>query len=199
MLILGILLVAYALRSYLFSGSGKMRRLGRNKKRSIGIGILCVLILVALAGCIVFTVMQNYGIDKDINGWLDRAQVSSNPTDMKNYLIECKEGMIKWELTDEHDAIIFETPENDMELIMKALERSIDRCHEIEKMDTGSPEYQTALDDVRGQIRELDLHSNGRYWVKHWYVFPIILLLITLFIICFLLALAQELQYRTFF
>lgn len=129
-----------------------------------GIKGLAIVFLMLWIIAIIFTVTQAYEIDRDIESWLNRAQVSSNPTDMLDYLEKCRDGMIKSDLTTGHGHIFWHTPDNDMTLIMKALDRSIERCKDIEQMDKDSPEYQTALDDVRGQIRELDLYAWQK-WV----------------------------------
>jgi hypothetical protein len=177
LLILGVFLIFYGLRSYIFRGK-------KMKNKNIGSGvILGVIFLILLIGCIstcVYTGIQNYNIGKDTNAWLGRAQVASKPSDMHLYLTNCREGMKKWGLTTGYDAIIFETPENDMSLIMIALDNSIDRANEISGLNIKSVEYQTALDDLRGQIRELDLHAIGRYWVIHWWYFLIVVSCIVL-------------------
>lgn len=166
-----------------------MRKLRKNNGGFAG--ILGLLLLIVFAGCLYFGIVQNWSVTRDTTAWLDRAQVASNPTDMREYLINCRDGMIEWDLDTGHDAIIFETPENDMELVMKALENSISRCYEVETMNTTSPEYQTALDDLRGQIRELDIHSTGRYWVKHWYILWIAIFSFIFALILFAVAITE--------
>ena len=132
------------------------------------------IVLVALLSSIVLwigsatvVIIDAYHIDRDTTSWLSRAQVSSNPTDMRYYLEKLVDGMKKYQITSGYDAIIFKTPENNMTLVMKAINRSIDRCKQIEKMNISSVEYQTALDDLRGQLRELNIHSQGAYFIQH--------------------------------
>ena len=43
-------------------------------------------------------VLTRWHINQDINGWKDRAQVSSEPNDMVLYMNNVKEGMEKWGL-----------------------------------------------------------------------------------------------------
>ena len=131
--------------------------------------ILTIAILVTIgwiSGAAV-AVYDNWQVEKDTVAWLDRAQVASNPFDMQDYLLKCKAGMEKWEITSGHSAFILETPENDMALIMEALQQNIDRCDNIKNFSETSIEYQTALNDVRGAIRELDLHAPEGWWYIH--------------------------------
>jgi hypothetical protein len=124
--------------------------------------ILSILLYIGAWGVYVNTTWQ---MDKDIDSWKARAQVASNPADMEKYLLNVKAGMIKWGLTQGNAALIFATPYNDYVLINDALDRTIERCNAVKNLNITSVEYQTALDDIRGQIRELDMGSQG--WFVH--------------------------------
>jgi hypothetical protein len=124
--------------------------------------ILSILLYIGAWGVYVNTTWQ---MDKDIDAWKARAQVASNPADMEEYLLNVKAGMIKWGLTEGNAALIFTTPYNDYVLINDALDRTIERCNAVKGLNITSVEYQTALDDIRGQIRELDMGSQG--WFVH--------------------------------
>ena len=128
---------------------------------------IAILVTIGWIGGAAVAVYDNWQVGKDTNAWLERAQVASNPFDMQDYLLKCKAGMEKWEVTSGHAVFIFETPENDMSLIMEALQSNIDRCDKIKNFSATSIEYQTALDDVRGAIRELDLHTPPSWWYIH--------------------------------
>ncbi len=129
----------------------------------LGIALLLAIVCFSL---IVTVIYYNWQCEKDTVAWLYRAQVASNPEDMEEYLEHCLTGMEKWQGTTGHAAIIFKTPENDMQLISRALNRSIQRCRQVKEFDPKSVEYQTALDDLRGQIRELDLHMAYKWWIS---------------------------------
>jgi hypothetical protein len=125
--------------------------------------VLVVLIISVLLSIGAWGVYVNntWRMDQDIDSWKNRAQVASNPADMEKYLLNAKSGMIKWGLTTGHAALIFVTPFNDYVLINDALDRTIERCNAVKHLNITSVEYQTALDDIRGQIRELDLGTQG--------------------------------------
>ena len=124
--------------------------------------IFCIIWLVALGMAFV----QDINTNIDTTEWLDRAQVSSNPTDMKEYLMNCRDGMERYGITSGNCDLIFKNkPETDMSLIYKSLNNCISRCELIETMNSNTTEYNVALDDLRGTIRELDLHSTQAYWV----------------------------------
>ena len=139
------------------------RRMGM---RSI-LWLIPLVILLLWIGGIYGAVIQDYEVCRDTVAWKERAQVASNPSDMREYMENCKQGMIKYGLTEGHSVFIFPTAENDLTLVMKSIDNIIERCHIVEEMDTNSPEYQNALDDLRGTIRELDLNSAEGYFARH--------------------------------
>lgn len=53
-----------------------------------------------------------------------------------------------------------------MELIYRAVGQHVDQALILTAMDRSSQEYQSGLDNLRGSIRELDLHAFN-YWVVH--------------------------------
>lgn len=110
---------------------------------------------------------MNWVIDKDTTAWLYRAQVASNPIDMQSDLNNVMAGMEELDITSGHAALIFKTPENDMSLIVKSLKSCIDRCDYVRQFDKSSVQYQVALDDLRGVIRELDIQSFWAWWWMH--------------------------------
>lgn len=134
------------------------------EKAALAAAILITILWVGVIGVGIF---YHWTIKKDTVAWLHRAQVASNPEDMQKYLVECRNGMEKHGLTDGYAAIIEKAPENYMPLILQALDRSIQRCENIKQFDETSTEYQVALDDVRGQIRELNLYTPYSWWVRH--------------------------------
>lgn len=129
--------------------------------------VMAILVTIGWIVGAVVAVYDNWQVEKDTVSWLERAQVASNPFDMQDYLLKCKAGMEKWEITSGHSAFILETPENDMALVMEALQQNIDRCDDIQNFSRTSIEYQTALDDVRGALRELNLHAPEAWWYIH--------------------------------
>jgi len=129
-----------------------------------------ILIIWAVVG-ILLAVKAGYVVHRETGAWLNRAQVSSSAEDMDNYLEKLETGMEEFELTDGNAAFVFKTPDNDMELIMKAIEKARVRLGEIKQMSIASVEYQTGLDDVRGVLRELEPQAEYRYCINHWFWF----------------------------
>jgi len=127
-----------------------------------------VTLAIWMIAAIALWVTAGYFVHRDTTGWLNRAQVSSHAVDMQEYLQKTVEGMEERDLTDGHAAFVFRTPDNDMELVMKATHRAIERLEELKVLAVNSVEYQTGLDDVRGVIRELDIQAPYRYCVGHW-------------------------------
>lgn len=51
--------------------------------------------------------LQSYIINRDITGWKTRAQVSSEPNDMHDYMSRVQSGMKEYRMTSGYAAIIF--------------------------------------------------------------------------------------------
>jgi hypothetical protein len=127
------------------------------------LSVVCVIIAVVFS---VFLAIDDYNINRDILGWQTRAQVSSEPHDMHDYMVNVKTGMEKWGMTTGYAAMIFKTPYNDMKLIYRTVQQNIDQAEVLTTMDRSTPEYQTGLDNLRGSIRELDLQAFWFYVVN---------------------------------
>jgi hypothetical protein len=124
-----------------------------------------ILLLVALVITVALFI-THYHISRDIEGWKERAQVSSEPNDMHEYMTNVKEGMEEWNMTEGNADILFPNPDNDMSLIYRAVQQHVDQAQILTDMNRSTPEYQTGLDNLRGSIRELNLEVHD-YWNWH--------------------------------
>lgn len=115
-------------------------------------------LVVAISATIMW-VSAGYEINRDIEGWKSRAQVSSEPNDMLRYMTLVSAGMERRGMISGSAALILKTPENDMSLIYRTVQQHIDQAKILTSMDRSSPEYQTGLDNLRGSIRELNIHA----------------------------------------
>jgi len=122
-------------------------------------------LFVAIVTSVVIGI-KGYEINRDINGWKVRAQVSSEPNDMYLYMSNVKSGMEAYGMTNGYAALIFTTPDNDMSLIYRAVGQHISQAQVLTTMNRASQEYQSGLDNLRGSIRELDIHAFA-YWGAH--------------------------------
>ena len=128
-------------------------------------GIITLVLFILWLISATFVLPMRFAIDRDINGWLDMAQVASDPVTMGEDLQRAHDGMVRYGLTEGNAALVWRTPETEMPLIMKALDASIQRTKYMANFTTDSIQYQVSLDDLRGQIRELNLHATDRYFV----------------------------------
>lgn len=148
------------------------------------------------AGCLLFVFLSlialvngfmlfltHYHISRDIEGWKERAQVSSEPNDMLEYMTNVKEGMEEWNITEGNADILFPNPDNDMSLIYRAVGQHIDQAQVLTTMNRSTPEYQTGLDNLRGSIRELNLNVHA-YWDWHQGLLPWALLVFVILFGC---------------
>jgi len=126
-----------------------------------------VILVVWVVSVILLGYWSLYLVARDTTAFLDRAQVSADIEDMEDYMIKVKNGMEKWNLTSGYAAFIFRHPENNMKLIMRTIDKIIMRADTVKKMPKYSIEYQTAIDDLRGTIRELDIKAEYRFCISH--------------------------------
>lgn len=135
----------------------------------LGFSSLSALMYTILA--LTFLVFQWYGLSKDVDAYIDRAQVAADREDMIDYMQHLKENMQKNDLTEGHFALIFTTPANDLALHFKTVGRILERLHGIEGIPKNETAYQVALDDIRGTIRELKNPSSSVVWVRFWFLY----------------------------
>jgi len=137
-------------------------------------------------GTTVYLVYGNYVYSRDIDAWIDRAQVAGDMGDIREYLGQLKENMEEKGMTQGHFALIFTTPANDLSLHYKSVCRLIERIDDLEtrKLSKSDTAYQVAMDDIRGVIRELENPGTAYFWSRWWNVLlPIMALLAVLLVV----------------
>lgn len=107
-------------------------------------------------------------IFKDIGGWVERAQSSSNPNDMYEYMSYAQRGMENWGMTAGYANLIFKNPSNDMSLVYREVTQIMSQAKILAELDRTSPEYQSGLYSLRDSIQKLDVNgSTCAYWRTH--------------------------------
>ncbi len=121
--------------------------------------------LFVVGGCF----YKDFATSRDIVGFLDRAQVAANVDRVSSYLEQLDDAMRAHGMTVGHAAFIFKTPQNDMGAMYQAVkDLRADRIPQVLTMNRSSPEYQTALDDIRGICRELEINKYAfKFRLRH--------------------------------
>ena len=101
----------------------------------------------------------------EIGGVMERAQTAGDVHLMKKYLIELKENLEKWGYTHGYYAVVFKNDYTDAGKDYEVICSLIKRLDTLEDLPKNSTEYQVALDDVRGILRELELNP----WLWYYY------------------------------
>ena len=79
--------------------------------------------------------------------------------------------MTKYGATTGHTALLLKTPANDLALHLQAVNSVIERLEQIQDLPADSAAYQTALDDLRGVLREMPRIARGVFWVHYgWWL-----------------------------
>lgn len=110
--------------------------------------------------------LSSWHIDQDIDGWKDRAEVSSEPNDMLMYMTNVKNGMEKWSMISGNSALIFSTPATDMGLIYKNIGQYISQSELLVGMDRTTPEYAMNLEQLSWSINRIEIHAY-EYYANH--------------------------------
>lgn len=121
-----------------------------------------------------FLIHRSYVYDNKVDAVIDRAQVSADREDMQEQLVALRDNLTELGWTSGHFALVWKTPRNDLQLNFKAVERLIERLSEIQHLPKSDVAYQTALDDIRGTIRELPNPGGAMLWVNFWWLFLLI-------------------------
>jgi hypothetical protein len=125
----------------------------------------------ALIGVLAFGGVQLFELNRDLDSIQDRGQIAANREDMLGYLRTLSENMVKHAATSGHTALLLKTPANDLALHFQALNSVIGRLEQIQDLPADSAAYQTALDDLRGVLREMPRIASGVFWVQHgWWM-----------------------------
>jgi len=133
--------------------------------------IVCVLMFAVLG--IYYYVDIKWPLENDVNAPLNRAQVAAEAEDILLWMKKVEQGMIERNMTEGYATIFKHTPDFDYTAIYKSVQNLIIRLERTVKMEKSSVQYQTAVDDIRGNIRELDLRINN-YLLKHyWWLYII--------------------------
>ncbi|MBI4142587.1 hypothetical protein HY480_01790 [Candidatus Uhrbacteria bacterium] len=127
---------------------------------------LLALVVTLFAG--VFYVVKDYHTSRDIDAWMDRAQVAADREDMLEYLHTLEANLEQRGMTQGHFALVFKRPDNDLGLQYRAIQRIIERLEGIAEIPTSETAYQVALDDIRGTIREMPRPASGWVWSHYW-------------------------------
>jgi len=143
----------------------------KNNKASI-FSIGNVLLLIAILIYPAYFVAWEYPQRRDVWGVLDRAQISAESEDMYDLVdyaittLENRNGLISGRLqTEGNCALIFQTPDNSLDMQYTAMKNIRTRLERTNGFDKSSMEYQAAIDDIRGTIRELP-YLDCYIW--HW-------------------------------
>lgn len=128
-------------------------------------GIVILLLWMAAVGHMIYTYVH---VKNDILAVKDRAQTAGDASLMKEYLIKLKENLERIGYTHGYYAIIFKNAYTDAGEDYRVICNLIDRLGQIEKLPKNSTAYQTALDDVRGILRELEINPFKWYYYNRF-------------------------------
>lgn len=133
-------------------------------------------VIIAIGVCLLLTaglIFRGYVLYRDVESVMHRAQVAADDGNMRKYMMMLRDNLEKHHMTEGNSALIFKTPANDLALLYESVNRIIDRLESIKDVPHSEAAYQTALDDLRGTIRELEEPSFGFLFTQAWLLFLI--------------------------
>lgn len=131
-----------------------------------------ILLIIGILIYPTYYIGWKYPMQRDVWDILDRAQLSAESDDMYNLVniaiknIENKRSLFSgMPQTKGHCALIFKKPQNSLDaqyIILKNIKIRLERTNSFDKT---KQEYQGAIDDIRGTIRELKYLDC---WIWHF-------------------------------
>ena len=147
------------------------RKKSKSKLKKI-CSLINIFIFIAILSFPVYYVSWKYPLERDVWGKLDRAQISAESEEMYQLVneaiisLENKKSLIARKSQSEgHCALIFKKPDNSLEMQYTALYNIRKRLNRTNSFDKHSVEYQAAIDDIRGTIREVPYIDC---WIWHF-------------------------------
>jgi hypothetical protein len=125
---------------------------------------IAIVLIVGAVFLGVFCGVNSWLVCRDTSAILERAQVAANMEDMLSYTTLLEANMQARGMTTGYAALVFKSPANDMDLIYKTLTRVNERILALKDIPTSDVTYQVALDDLRGTLRELDIHAAAWFF-----------------------------------
>jgi hypothetical protein len=119
------------------------------------------------------TIKSCYEYDTRVDSLIERAQISADREDMHEQLVLLRTNFEDLGWTTGHFAVIWKTPRNDLSLHYRAIVRLIERLEAISELPKSDVAYQTALDDIRGTVREIPNPGRPMLWVKYWWMWTL--------------------------
>ncbi len=131
-----------------------------------------ILLLIAILMYPTYYVAWKYPLERDVWGVLDRAQISAESEEMHKLVneaiidLENKKSLFSGlPQTKGYCALIFKKPDNSLEMQYTALINIRTRLERTNQFDKTTVEYQSAIDDIRGTIREVPYIDC---WIWHF-------------------------------
>ncbi len=149
------------------------KKIKKNKsKLKKAFSLMNIFIVIAILIFPIYYISWQYPLERDVWGKLDRAQISAESEEMYQLVdeaiksLEDKRSLIARKSQSEgHCALIFKKPDNSLEMQYTALYNVRERLNRTNTFDKHSVEYQTAIDDIRGTIREIPYINC---WIWHF-------------------------------
>lgn len=149
-----------------------MKKIKKKSKAKEFFTYVNIFIIIAILIFPIYYVSWKYPLERDVWGVLDRAQISAESEEMHNLVdsaiksLEDKKGLISRKSQSEgHCALIFKKPVNSLKMQYTALVNVRTRLNRTNEFDKSSVEYQSAIDDIRGTIREIPYINC---WIWHF-------------------------------
>jgi len=129
------------------------------------IKIFGAVFLILLGFSIAAYLFWDFPMEKEVKSKLKRAQTMAEVETMLPLIREATDYLKFRGQHTGHCALIFKTTDNDLAAQYQALENVEKRLQRTVEFDKNSPEYQQAIDDIRGILREIDFFDC---WLWHF-------------------------------
>ncbi len=132
--------------------------------------IIGVSVMVTVIGWVLH-IDKSFEVGRDIGAPLNRAEVAANPGDMDRLLAEVQTGMEKHGYTEGHWQPYNQNEDNDFAEAYNSIQSMRTRLADVTQWNPESVEYQTAMNDLRGTIKALNIGQQIAVQWEFWWVY----------------------------
>ncbi|MFA5013663.1 MAG: hypothetical protein WC520_03860 [Candidatus Paceibacterota bacterium] len=160
-------------------------------KAKTGLGFVFAICIIMFVVSIVVVVINTIHLDNTVTAAKYRAQTCASAEEMHTRLIELDAVMEKEGMNAGYCSLLNHNVWTDMKEIRKNIQALIIRTDEVRQLDHKTDAYQSGLDDIRGNIRELETSVfgwwtyNGGGWIWFLLLGPLFTILGIIFGIAF--------------
>lgn len=129
-----------------------------------GILVFALMMTLIFIGGVVYWIIADYHLDRDVIGNLNRASYGRDANEIQGYLSKYAIVVKSRGWHNHHTAFVFKTPDNDVGLHIVAVENLMTRAKELHAIDHADMAYQVGMTDLNAAVDRISEDMKSRYF-----------------------------------